>query len=139
MNSFFRISTTILSYNFNVCIYLRSCVKSIQFAKVDTSLRFISSLYIVDANNGFTTTFLGFTVVVSNTSDHNDGVICFRDRTYSKYTVPPYIDIVCSVVGRFVIYYNERLPGIDYPNDYSTYAFSDLCEVEVYGNIVIGV
>lgn len=36
MNSFFRISIKILSQNFNVCIYLRSCVKSIQFAKVVT-------------------------------------------------------------------------------------------------------
>lgn len=43
------------------------------------------------------------------------------------------VDIFCSVVGRYVIYYNERLPGIAYQEHYSQYAFADLCEVEVYG------
>uniref|UniRef100_K1S5X4 EGF-like domain-containing protein n=1 Tax=Magallana gigas TaxID=29159 RepID=K1S5X4_MAGGI len=43
------------------------------------------------------------------------------------------VDISCSVIGRYVIYFNERLPGIIYPTDYSRFAFTDLCEVEVYG------
>lgn len=40
------------------------------------------------------------------------------------------------LVRRYVIYYNERLPGITHPKDYSQYAFADLCEVEVFGKFI---
>lgn len=33
----------------------------------------------------------------------------------------------------YVIYYNERLKGVTYPDGYSDYVGSDLCEMEVYG------
>lgn len=39
----------------------------------------------------------------------------------------------CPVHGQYVIYYNERLPGVTYPDDYSQYAYNELCEVEVFG------
>ncbi|XP_034324714.2 uncharacterized protein [Magallana gigas] len=86
-----------------------------------------------DVNNGFTNRFLGFFIVVSNTTDHKDGVVCYHNKSYTKYTIPSKVDISCSVIGRYVIYFNERLPGIIYPTDYSRFAFTDLCEVEVYG------
>lgn len=38
------------------------------------------------------------------------------------------------MIGRYVIYFNERL--IIYPTDYSRFAFTDLCEVEVYGKLL---
>nr|XP_034318798.1 uncharacterized protein LOC105323786 isoform X3 [Crassostrea gigas] len=86
-----------------------------------------------DVNNGFTRRLLGFSVAVSNTTDYNHGVICYHERKYNKYTIPSTVDFFCSAVGRYVIFYNERRPGISYPEDYSQYAFVDLCEIEVYG------
>lgn len=86
-----------------------------------------------DVNNGFTRRLLGFSVAVSNTTDYNHGVICYHERKYNKYTIPSIVDFFCSAVGRYVIFYNERRPGISYPEDYSQYAFVDLCEIEVYG------
>uniref|UniRef100_K1QTX8 Uncharacterized protein n=1 Tax=Magallana gigas TaxID=29159 RepID=K1QTX8_MAGGI len=88
---------------------------------------------VYDVNNGFTRRLLGFSVAVSNTTDYNHGVICYHERKYNKYTIPSTVDFFCSAVGRYVIFYNERRPGISYPEDYSQYAFVDLCEIEVYG------
>lgn len=88
---------------------------------------------IVDANNGFRARFLGFTVAVSNKTDHTDGTICYHDKHHTIYTLPAVMDITCVAVGRYVIFYNERINGLKYPKGYSPHAFVDLCEVEVYG------
>uniref|UniRef100_A0A8W8MI90 EGF-like domain-containing protein n=1 Tax=Magallana gigas TaxID=29159 RepID=A0A8W8MI90_MAGGI len=84
-----------------------------------------------DANNGFTKRLLGFSIIVSNTTDRRDGVVCFQDTHYTASTIPDEVEIYCSVIGQYVFYYNERLPGIHYPQDYSKYAHGDLCEIEV--------
>ncbi|XP_052693521.1 uncharacterized protein LOC128171775 [Crassostrea angulata] len=86
-----------------------------------------------DANNGFTKRLLGFSIIVSNTTDRRDGVVCFQDTHYTASTIPDEVEIYCSVIGQYVFYYNERLPGIHYPQDYSKYAHGDLCEIEVSG------
>nr|XP_034319110.1 uncharacterized protein LOC105334073 isoform X2 [Crassostrea gigas] len=85
-----------------------------------------------DANNGFRARFLGFTVAVSNKTDHTDGTICYHDKHHTIYTLPAVMDITCVAVGRYVIFYNERINGLKYPKGYSPHAFVDLCEVEVY-------
>lgn len=90
-------------------------------------------IYITDANNGFTKRLLGFSIIVSNTTDRRDGVVCFQDTHYTASTIPDEVIIYCSVIGQYVFYYNERLPGIHYPQDYSKYAHGDLCEIEVSG------
>ena len=76
----------------------------------------------------------GFYLYVSNTSSLNfktEAHLCFHDRG-----VKPISDeqrVVCSVLGRYVFYYNERPHYKTYPKYYSMYAFYELCELEVYG------
>lgn len=77
----------------------------------------------------------GFSVYVSNTSDVSQGMLCFKDNNFTSSTISAIFNITCPVHGQYVIYYNERLMGVDYPLEYSVLAYNDLCEVEVYGNI----
>ncbi|XP_052693627.1 uncharacterized protein LOC128171893 [Crassostrea angulata] len=86
-----------------------------------------------DSTNEFTKKLRGFSIVVSNTTDPWDGVVCYHNTNTTTETIPAVVDIPCSVVGRYVIYYNERLTGITYSNNHSQFAFADLCEVEVLG------
>lgn len=91
---------------------------------------FICSLLI--ENNGFRATFLGFYVYVSNTTNRNEGHICFHDNGYFNIsTIPPVLTLNCSLHGKYVIYYNERISG--QPSYYSPFSEINLCEFEIYG------
>nr|XP_022308872.1 uncharacterized protein LOC111114722 isoform X2 [Crassostrea virginica] len=83
--------------------------------------------------NGYSSRFLGFSLYVSNTTNKSDGTLCFKDTNFNLSTIPPVFNTTCFVHGQYVIYYNERLPGTTYPTGYSTYAFNELCELEVFG------
>lgn len=83
--------------------------------------------------NTFTQGFLGFSVYVSNTTEKNDGILCFKDTTFTVHTIPSIISIQCIEHAQYVIYYNERL-GEQTNRGHSEYAFNDICEVEVYGD-----
>lgn len=86
----------------------------------------------VDENNGHVNRLLGFSVYVSNTTIKEDGCICFYDNDfYTPSTIPEMPTLNCKMHGRYVIFYNERKQG--QPPYYSSEAFVDLCEFEVYG------
>ncbi|XP_065926562.1 uncharacterized protein [Magallana gigas] len=86
-------------------------------------------------SNGHTARFLGFSIYVSNTTNKSEGTLCYKDRNFTRSTIPAVFNTTCIVHGQYVIYYNERLPGVTYPSYYSEYAYNELCEVEVYGNL----
>lgn len=93
--------------------------------------------YHVGSSNPLTPFFLGFSVYVSNTTEWFERRLCFKDTNFTLDTIPAVFTTVCPVHGQFVIYYNERRPGLTYPKEYSPYAENYLCEVEVYGESFI--
>ena len=78
--------------------------------------------------------FLGFSVYISNTTNKEDGVLCFRDTFFTRDTIPNPINLTCPNHGRYVIYYNNRTHK-PFPDGYDDYVRTGLCEVEVYGNM----
>lgn len=70
---------------------------------------------------------------VSNTTDKGTGSMCFKDDNFTIETIPAVFTTTCPVHGQYVIYYNERLVGVNYPDNYHYSVMNNLCEVEVYG------
>lgn len=85
----------------------------------------------------FTSRMAGFSLYVSNTTSKDDGHLCFHEIQNAVGTPSEDQRIQCPFHARYVIYYNERRPEVVYPSYYSEFAYSDLCEVEVYGKTMV--
>lgn len=77
--------------------------------------------------------FSGFSLYVSNTTERHSGYLCYKNGP--DLGLPPLdFNTNCIVHGRYVIFYNERLPGTQYPIGFSTHGvITELCEVTVTG------
>ena len=89
--------------------------------------------YFVGPENHYADRFLGFSLYVSNTTDKLEGTLCYKDTEFNRTTIPAVFNTTCPLHGQYVIYYNERLDGVTYPQEYSKYAYNEICELEVFG------
>nr|XP_022305551.1 platelet endothelial aggregation receptor 1-like [Crassostrea virginica] len=76
--------------------------------------------------------FAGFSLYISNTGDKESSSLCYKDGP----ALPPLnFMITCTLSGRYVIFYNERLDGVTYPVGYEVVSnvYTELCEVTING------
>nr|XP_022306123.1 uncharacterized protein LOC111112691 [Crassostrea virginica] len=74
--------------------------------------------------------FAGFSMYVSSDGARDKTSLCYKDGP----KLPALnFTTTCFMSGRYVIFYNERLNDVDYPNGYIAYpVYTELCEVTVH-------
>lgn len=79
--------------------------------------------------------FAGFALFVSNNGDIKGSILCYKDGP----ELPPLnFTTTCTEYGRYVIFYNERMDEVVYPDSYQlTNVYTELCEVIVKGKLYI--
>ena len=75
--------------------------------------------------------FAGFSLLVSDTATMENSSLFYKDGP----EFPPLnFTTTCITSGRYVIFYNERLKGVIYPEGYANESvYTELCEVIVWG------
>lgn len=75
--------------------------------------------------------FAGFSLYLSNNGVIQHSTLCYKNGI----NVPPLnFTTNCTEYNRYVIFYNERLDGVQYPEGYEvTNVFTELCDVIVQG------
>ena len=78
--------------------------------------------------------FAGFSMYVSSDGARDNTSFCYKDGP----KLPALnFTTTCFMSGRYVIFYNERLNDVDYPDGYIAYpVYTELCEVTVHGKII---
>nr|XP_022311645.1 multiple epidermal growth factor-like domains protein 10 isoform X2 [Crassostrea virginica] len=78
----------------------------------------------------------GFSIFVSTDGTRDDSSLCYKDGPQL-----PALNFTttCYKSGRYVIFYNERLHDVSYPNGYVSPVYTELCEVTVNGCQASGV
>lgn len=75
--------------------------------------------------------FAGFSLYVSNSGDIQGSTLCYK---YGPQLPSLNFTITCAEYGRYVIFYNERLDGVNYPTGYILQnVFTEMCKVIVQG------
>nr|XP_034321740.1 multiple epidermal growth factor-like domains protein 11 [Crassostrea gigas] len=81
--------------------------------------------------------FAGFSLYVSNSGDISGSTLCYKD---DQHLPPLNFSTVCIKRGRYVIFYNERLDGVIYPDGYELQnVYIEICEVIIQGCNKFGV
>ncbi|XP_052691470.1 uncharacterized protein LOC128169353 [Crassostrea angulata] len=83
------------------------------------------------ANSIYASRFLGFSVYVSNTTNKDDGQLCYHESNQTN--IFEIMKLTCEVQGRYVIYYNTRRGNEHKKPGFSSMAYVELCEVQVIG------
>ncbi|XP_078330494.1 uncharacterized protein LOC111113725 [Crassostrea virginica] len=103
------------------------------------SINSISIMYRTDGEHWqtsqFPSTFLGFSLYVSNTTRIKDRVLYYHDDQYTTLSIPPELTFTKPVQARYVTYYNSRKGGLSTKPGYSATASLGLCEVQVFVGI----
>ena len=75
--------------------------------------------------------FAGFSIYVSSNGTRDNSSLCYMDGP----KLPALnFTTTCITFGRYVDFYNERLPGVTYPDGYVfDSVYTELCEVTVHG------
>lgn len=77
--------------------------------------------------------FAGFSLYVSTTGVIQGSTLCYKNGIQ----LPPLnFSSICMESARYVIFYNERLDGVNYPKGYEIInVFTELCDVKVQGKV----
>ena len=131
----FRLQQVQLNMNFHLALQLLCSENDlVTVCKPKNGVKYSKQINILGPTS-FTSRLAGFFLYVSNTTSKQDGHLCFHEIQTVNGTPSEDQRIHCSVHGQYVIFYNERRPNVTYPSYYSEFAYYELCELEVYGEV----